>query len=189
LGQRIHIFGASGVGTTTLGRFLSKRLDVPHLDTDDYFWAESVIPYTQKREVKERAELLESDLKRFPNWVLSGSLCGWGDFAIPLFKMVIFLWIPRELRMSRLHQREINRYGPEALLPGGWFHENHEAFMAWASTYDSAGADMRSRVLHEQWMNELPCKLIRLEEACSVEELATRVEHELNLEQPLVDGI
>jgi hypothetical protein len=84
-----------------------------------------------------------------------------------------------------LKKREADRYGSEALLPGGWFHENHEAFMSWASAYDSAGLDMRSRVLHEQWMKELPCKLVRFEEACSVEELTSKIENELNLNQRL----
>jgi len=36
--QRIHILGASGSGTTTLGRALAERLQCPHFDTDDYFW-------------------------------------------------------------------------------------------------------------------------------------------------------
>ncbi len=184
MAQRIHIFGASGAGTTTLGHLLSKRLDVPHLDTDDYFWAKSVIPYTKQREVNERAELLKSDLQRFPSWVLSGSLCGWGDFAIQLFTLVVFLWIPEELRISRLKKREVDRYGSEALLPEGWFHENHEAFIAYASAYESGGMDIRSRLLHDQWMRRLPCRLLRIEESFSPEELAVKVENELNLEQP-----
>lgn len=184
MNQRIHIFGASGAGTTTLGFLLSKRLGVPHLDTDDYFWAESAIPFTEKREVGERTELLKSDLNRLLGWVLSGSLCGWGDFAIPLFTMAVFLWIPQELRMSRLRAREVSRYGPEALLPGGWFQENSEAFLAWASAYDSAGEEMRSRVLHEQWMDKLPCRLFRFEKIYSAEELAIRIEAELNFDYP-----
>ncbi len=184
MAQRIHIFGASGAGTTTLGHLLSIRLGVPHLDTDDYFWAESVIPYTVKREENERAELLKSELQRFPGWVLSGSLCGWGDLAIQLFTLAVFLWIPEELRISRLKKREVDRYGTEALLPGGWFHENHEDFIAYASEYESGGLDTRSRLLHDQWMSQLPCRLLRIEEPLSPEELAVKVENELNSGQP-----
>ena len=36
--RRIHILGAAGSGTTTLGRALAERLQCPHFDTDDYFW-------------------------------------------------------------------------------------------------------------------------------------------------------
>jgi hypothetical protein len=35
--------------------------------------------------------------------VVSGSLCGWGDGVIPLFELVVFLWVPQEVRMVRLH--------------------------------------------------------------------------------------
>ena len=34
----IHIFGASGSGTTTLAEKTSRELGYFHLDTDDYFW-------------------------------------------------------------------------------------------------------------------------------------------------------
>src|SRR4029453_16093638 len=83
--HRIHILGASGSGTTTLGRALAEHLQCPHFDTDDYFW------------------------------VLSGSLCGWGDVAIPLFELVVFLQIPHDIRMERLRQREHQRFGARIL--------------------------------------------------------------------------
>jgi len=35
---RIHIFGASGAGVTTLGRATADALAFPHHDTDDYYW-------------------------------------------------------------------------------------------------------------------------------------------------------
>lgn len=176
MNHRIHIFGASGSGTTTLARLLSKRLKIPHLDTDDYFWYKTEIPYTETREVDQRIELLKADLEKYPAWILSGSLCGWGDFAIPMFTLTIFLWLPHEIRMERLSQRELERYGLKAISPGGWFYDNHREFMAWAEQYDSAGTYMRSKALHEQWMSELPCKTVRLEQALPVVELAERVE-------------
>ena len=177
--RRIHIFGASGAGTTTLGRLLSERLEMPHFDTDDYFWAESEIPYTKKREEEERKSLLKSDLTKSLEWVLSGSLVGWGDFAIPMFTLAVFLWIPADIRICRLKTREMERYGTEAISPGGWFYENSKAFIEWASQYDSGGMDMRSRALHEQWMKNLPCGLLRIEEALPVEEFLAIVENEL----------
>jgi len=35
--MRVHIVGASGSGTTTLGRALATQLGCPHVDTDDVF--------------------------------------------------------------------------------------------------------------------------------------------------------
>ena len=34
----IHIFGAAGSGTTTLGSKISSKLGYKHMDTDDYYW-------------------------------------------------------------------------------------------------------------------------------------------------------
>jgi adenylate kinase family enzyme len=173
--KRIHIFGASGSGTTTLAKRLSERLDIPHLDTDDYFWEKTEIPHTKHREHGQRIELLKNDLKKYPEWVLSGSLCGWGDFAIPMFTFVVFLWIPEDLRLSRLREREVERFGQEALASGGWFHENHTGFMEWAAQYDTAGTEMRSRALQEEWMKTLPCRLVRFEQPLSVDIMVAQI--------------
>lgn len=181
MNHRIHIFGASGSGTTTLGSILAKRLDIPHFDTDDYFWLETNIPYTEKREVTQRIELINTDLQKHRSWVLSGSLCGWGDFTIPMFTLVVFLWLPHALRMERLKAREIDRFGLEAISPGGWFYQNHEEFMAWAAKYDLPGTDMRKRGLHEQWMAGLSCKLLKIEGLFSLQESVTKVEEILGL--------
>ena len=39
-------------------------------------------------------------------------------------------------------------------------HDKHTAFIEWAKTYDTAGTEQRSRALHMQWMEKLPCPVI-----------------------------
>jgi hypothetical protein len=102
-------------------------------------------------------------------WVLSGSLCGWGDGAISLFELVVFLAIPPDIRMARLRRREHKRFG-ERILPGGDMYEQSQAFLAWAASYDSGGIDIRSRQLHEQWLGTLPCPILCIEGEYSIEE-------------------
>src|SRR5438874_6737147 len=142
--KRIHILGASGSGTTTLGRAFAERLQYPHFDTDDYFWVPTDPPYTQQRERPERAQLLMDDLTAHDAWVVSGSLYGWGDVAIPLFELVVFLWIPPDVRIARLHQREHGRFG-ERILPGRDMYEQSQQVFAWAASYEEGGLDIRSR--------------------------------------------
>jgi adenylate kinase family enzyme len=137
--HRIHILGASGSGTTTLGRALAERLQYPHFDTDDYFWLPTDPPFTQQRERPERQRLLMDDVTAQDAWVVSGSLCGWGDVAIP-----------HDRRMERLRQREQARFG-ERILPGGDMYELSQAFLTWAASYDEGGVDIRSRRLHAEW--------------------------------------
>lgn len=160
---RIHILGASGAGTTTLGVALAERIGAPHFDTDDIFWEPTDPPYQRPRPIESRRSLLLEAIGGRDRWVLSGSLCGWGDVAVPFFDLAVFLWVPTDIRLARLRAREIEKFGTEALAPGGRMHENHKAFMAWAAAYDAGGMDMRSRVRHEAWLADLPCPVVRYE--------------------------
>ena len=167
--QRIHILGASGSGTTTLGWALSERLQCPHFDTDNYFWLPTDPPFTQKRKRTVREHLLMDDLTTHDSWVLSGSLCDWGDVAIPLLELTVFLWIPHDLRMERLDHRERQRFGAR-IMPGGDMYEQSQAFLQWAASYDDGDVNMRSRRLHDQWLGTLPCPIICIEGEHTVDE-------------------
>jgi len=177
--KRIHILGASGSGTTTLATYISARCGHRHLDTDDFYWMPTQPPFQQKRPRDERLALLWQTLDEHATWVLSGSLCGWGDPLIPHFELVVFLAIPKALRMARLRAREIQRYGERAVAPGGERRQAHVEFLDWAASYDEGGLDIRTRALHEKWLAALPCPVIRLEENLSCAEQLARIDREV----------
>lgn len=172
--SRIHILGASGSGTTTLGKFLSHNLNCKHFDTDEYFWEPTDPPFQKKRDIEERKRLLRDKLAGNKEWILSGSLCGWGDEFIPCFDLVVYLWIPQDIRISRLIDRERGRYGKE-IEAGGAMHASHLEFVEWASKYDSGDINMRSRALHKEWLGKLKCNVLRIEEDITLEEKLKRV--------------
>jgi adenylate kinase family enzyme len=181
--MRVHLLGASGSGTTTLGRALAAELGAPHLDTDDYFWLPSTPPFQHRRPRPGRQARLAADLARHPDWTLSGSLCGWGDAFIALFDLVVFLWIPPDVRLARLRARERARYGA-AIDPGGLQHESCERFLAWAAGYDEELAPPeRCRRLHEEWLARLPCPVVRFEGAASTAEHLDRLRPHLSPRQ------
>jgi len=68
----IHIFGASGAGTTTLGKAINQRYGHTHLDTDDYFWLPTNPPFVTSREREERTKLLGEDILKRENCVITG---------------------------------------------------------------------------------------------------------------------
>jgi adenylate kinase family enzyme len=182
--KRIHLTGASGSGTTTLGRALAERLGVPHFDTDGYFWLPTEPLFQEQREVLERIAMLSTDLDRRDGWVLSGSLMGWGDVFIPSFDLVVFLSVPSAVRLARLRERERQRYGAK-IEPGGTQHEGHTAFMDWAAGYDDGNFTGRSRQRHEQWLAGLPCSVVRLEGEESVEERLAQLVSYIERDQAL----
>jgi adenylate kinase family enzyme len=174
--RRVHITGGAGAGVTTLRRALASRLSVPHFDADDFYWLPSDPPYRQTRQIPERLRLLEDALNRTPGrWVLSGSLDGWGDPLVPLFDLVVFLVVPTEVRLERLRARDRERYGDEALAPGGRLHEGYLTFLRWAAAYDEGTREGRNRPRHEAWLVRLPCPVRRIEGVLSVRDMLSRI--------------
>lgn len=150
--HRIHLTGASGSGTTTLGRALAERTGYPHFDADAYFWEPTQPPFQVIRPKPARLERLLPDLAGVETSILSGSIVGWDPALEDSFDLIIFLSIPAEIRLARLRAREIERYG-----------KVNEEFIAWAARYDNGGMDVRSRAGHEHWLAQRRCPIIRLD--------------------------
>lgn len=158
----IHIYGASGAGTTTLGRALAEAAGWKHLDSDNYYWLRTAVPYTQKRPKEERAPLMLRDMAGAAGAVISGSLCGWGDALLPRFTLGVRLYTDTALRLQRLKAREAACFG-DRILPGGDMAANHQAFLRWAAGYDCGGPDTRSSALHDRWERGMSCLILRLD--------------------------
>ncbi len=174
--DHIHILGAPGSGVTTLGKALAKRLGFSHFDTDDYYWfTEDALPYRRKRNPDHRRQLLQKDLEQSEAWVLSGALCGWGDVFIPTFDFVIYLWLPPDVRLARIREREAQRYGAERLAADGDLHIVFEKFLNWAATYDDAGEHKRSGASELLWLHRLACPVLNISEEMPLNALVDRV--------------
>ncbi len=163
--KRIHITGASGSGTTTLGRGLADTLSIPHHDTDDYFWSPTENPYTQKREIADRLRLMDEMFLKRPEWILSGSLDTWAEPIFPFFDVIIFIYISPDIRLERLHKREAHRFGKEAVAPGGCRYQQTQDFLKWAAGYDQDGFDGRNLKRHQAWLETLSCPVLQVDGA------------------------
>ena len=170
----IHIFGASGSGTSTLGRAICEKTGFRFLDSDDYLWLPTDPRFTTKRPAAERAALLERDIEAAENAVVSGSLVGWGDPLMPRFTLAVRLAVPKDIRMERLMRREQERYG-DRVRPGGDMYQIHRDFLTWAAAYDDGPATMRSRAMHDLWQQKLTCPLLVLDGERPVDELLQAV--------------
>jgi adenylate kinase family enzyme len=168
---RIHIMGASGAGVTSLGRALADALAIPHHGTDDYFWQPTTPPYRKMREIAERLRLMHEMFLARADWVLSGSLDGWGDAIIPNFDLVVFLTTAKEIRLQRLRAREATHFGAGAVAPGGWRHQETEEFIEWASRYEDGDRKGRSLARHQAWVAALRCRVLRLDGSRPLPEL------------------
>jgi len=173
--RRIHVTGASGAGVTSLGRALADALAITHHDTDDYFWLPTNPPYREMREVADRIRLMREVFLDRPDWVLSGSLDGWGDPIVAFFDVVIFLYVPTAIRLERLRARESQRLGAGAVAPGGSMHQQAEKFIEWASHYDDGTREGRNLARHQAWLAALQCRVLRLDGVRPLPELVREV--------------
>lgn len=177
-GARIHITGASCSGATTLGRLLADALGVVLVDTDDFYWLPTDTPYTSKRPVSERLQLIRTAIGD-DGWVISGSLDGWGDSLVANADLIVFLSAPTAVRLARLKSRERRRFG-DRIAPGGDMEHVHANFLVWSAQYEDAGFTGRSRLRHETWLAEQPVPVLELDALRPPEELAQRVLTALN---------
>lgn len=166
--MRIHITGASGSGTTTLGAALARDLGCPQFDGDDYFWLPTSPPFRTRRPAAERVALLRRDMTGAGSAVISGSIMGWGQDVEDAFDLIVFLYLPASVRVERLRARELQRHGM-----------TDPAFLEWAAQYDAGPPEGRSLARHSAWLAGRRCPVLRLAEDESVAQRLARVRQAL----------
>lgn len=162
--MRIHITGASGSGTTTLGAALAAECALSHLDADDYYWLPTTPPFQAKRDPAQRLARLRQDLLSVDAVVLSGSIVGWGTEVEDAFDLIVFLYLPAEVRVQRLREREVRQLG----------HVD-DAFLRWAAQYDDGPPEGRSLARHQAWLQQRACPVLRMQADESVAQRLAQV--------------
>lgn len=171
---RINVIGGSGSGASTLGRLLATAYAVPFFDSDDYYHEPTDPPFQTQRTPQSRYDLICRDLPADANWVLSGGVMGWEPYPELAFTLVILLITPAAVRMSRLRERERNRFG-ERIAPGGDLYETHEEFIQWASRYDVGDVPGKTLQRHEAYLLSQTCPALKLSGTLPVESLTNQV--------------
>jgi len=176
--KHIHIFGASGSGVSTLGKTLEKRLKIKCFDSDDFYWKKTDPPFLKAEPLEIRERVYLKELEQFDEWICAGSLVSWGNQIKKLFDLAIYLYVPTEVRLERLAEREKQNFSQRIQL-GGDMYENHLKFMDWASGYDQSEFNGRSFQKHRSWMKTLECPIIKYEGEFDLEDLALKVHRDI----------
>ena len=168
----IAIVGLNGSGKTTLGRALAEALGYFRIDVEDYYFpAEGAFDKPRSRDEVER--LMLADIEKHGDFVLS-AVCA--DFASieKYYDLVVYLEAPKDIRMERIRQRSVDRFG-DRVLPGGDLYENEEKFFAFAAK--------RTPEKVEKWIADLTCRVIRLDSEKSVAQLVADTQKILEIHQ------
>jgi adenylate kinase family enzyme len=168
--MKIHIFGASGSGVTTLGQLLADKLGLKYFDSDDYFWIKTESPYTHRRDPNERNQLIAKSMRETEHWILGGSIIDWGDNLFPDFDLIIFLYLPKEIRIERLKKRELERYG-DIIHTDEKRAKQFNGFIAWATDYDNdTGLANRTLKAHRTWLAKSQSPILEISGSQTLEE-------------------
>ena len=160
----ILITGAAGTGTSTLADALAKELSTTHLEADDFLWLPSNPPYQHLADKTQRGERLLQEMRSHGRAVVAGSVMDWGQPLENEFDLVVFLYLPVELRLERLERREVERFG-----------QAKPEFLVWAAQYDEGGVLGRSLGRHQEWLSVRTCAVLRLEGDVSVKDRVLQI--------------
>lgn len=168
--MRALITGASGSGTSTFGRALALHLGCAFYDTDDYYWLPTEPPFQCKQDPAIRADRLWQALRSAPIAVLAGSIMNWDKELEDAFSLIVFLTVPTDIRVARLREREMQRFGTA-----------DPAFLAWAAQYDQGTLEGRSLSKHRAWLAKRSCPVLHIDGNTSTEHRLARVHEVLTL--------
>ncbi len=162
----IMICGLNGCGKTTTGRLVAERLGIFRMDVEDYYFLPSEVPFSVSRTKDEVRQLMWADIQKHKNFVLSSVGCDWGDEIEGSLVLAVFLTAPKEVRLGRIDQREILRFG-ERVQAGGDMYEQQKRFREFA-----AG---RTEEPYRKQMQRLACPVLELDAMQPLEEIVEKI--------------
>ena len=171
--MKIQVIGAAGTGKSTLCKYISEKIGIYWIDTDKYLWKDS--DFTEQYPIEERLRMYNYDIINHMDYIVSGSVHTWNPGGFNDRELLVLLKLDEEIRMKRLYDRELSRYG-DRMLPGGDHYHLTCEFLDWCKTYlteDENAAN--SLACHMRLLNEASCKTLIIDANQRLDVLSTRV--------------
>jgi len=167
MAKGIIIIGPSGAGKTTLGKALGQALNYPYFDIDDYIWKKgTALPYTTMNSRQEKIDGLKEAISHNEHFVMGGSMTSFHQAFDNDFEMMVFLKADVNVRIERINQRAIQRFG-NRIKEGGDMYQNHLDFIAHNYAYEADGSP--NLKVHTAWFESLDCLKLELRGEDSIE--------------------
>lgn len=157
----ILVFGLNGSGKSTLGKELALNLNYKFMDIEDYYFEDSKVPYSAPRTREECTKLLLSDIKKYERFVLSAVTGDLGSEVTSSLKLGVYISAPKEVRLMRIRQRSIERFG-ERVKQGGDMYDSEEAFYRMVQNRTSDKVD--------KWLETVSLPIIEIDGLICIDE-------------------
>ena len=108
------------------------------------------------------------DIKKYPKFVVAGTIFNDRMLFEPFLDLAVFISTPVDVCAERVRAREYARWG-ERVIPGGdmykatRFHGDSGDYIANAQRYETADVSKFGRKLHEQWIANMTCPVLRID--------------------------
>ena len=154
--------GLNGCGKSTLGRALAEHIGYRFMDAEDfYFPAGQDNPYAVSRSREEALSLLREAVQVHPRFVYASVFGPRDEAEEASCALAVVLSAPKDVRLRRVEQRQIARFG-ERVRPGGDMFEQEAAFRAFAAKRSEDEVEARAA--------RLACPVLRLDATRPLEE-------------------
>lgn len=164
----IIICGINGSGKSTLGRALAEALGWRFIDNEDLYFPKNdpAYLYAGERTQEEVERLLLAEVQRDKRFVFAAVRGNYGAEVLPYYEAALLLEVPRELRLQRVRQRSLDKFGDRA-LPGGDLYERERWF------YDHIAA--RPEDYATRWLDAVDIPVLRVDGTRPVGENVIRI--------------
>ena len=150
------ICGMNGSGKSTLGRALAESLGWRFIDNEDLYFPKDDPDYlfARQRTQEEVERLLLEELQRDDRFVFAAVKGNYGDAVLPYYRAAVMVEVPRELRLQRVQQRSLDKFGDRA-RPGGDLYEREKWF------FDHISA--RTEDYAARWLETVEIPVLRVD--------------------------
>ena len=123
------ICGMNGSGKSTLGCALAQKLGWRFIDNEDLYFLKNDPDYLYggQRTQEEVERLLLEAVREDEHFVFAAVKGNYGEAVLPYYDCAVLVEAPREVRLQRVTQRSLNRFGERA-RPGGDLYESEKRF-------------------------------------------------------------
>lgn len=104
--QRVAIIGSCGAGKSTLARSLGKKLNLPVIHLDAYYWQPGWQETNPDRWRERQQELSKGD-----RWIIDGNYGGTMDIRLTAADTIVWLDFKRYICLWRVFQRYLQYQG------------------------------------------------------------------------------
>ncbi len=159
----VLICGLNGAGKSTLGKRLSERLGWQFIDNEDLYFpkTDTKYVYSGPRGKEEVIRLLEEKIEKNRRFVFAAVKGDYGDKLPSLLDCIVVVDVPREIRLARVRERSLRKFG-DRILDGGDLAQRENA---WFSLVESRPEDYV-----EKWLETVDRPVIRVDGTRPIEE-------------------